>query len=199
MGCYLDRSPRPKNDNYSPAIPKRISTGGFPGLDIKSKSKLKNTVPPDYHNRMRSQIDLIFEKRAFLALAIVGGLGLTIFFILTTPYLVSIGNKFPSSRHMSNNITSPYTQPSYVDFPALMSIESSLGRIVGSATAGSALARLLKQGEMSVSDLSTIIKHSDLSCRRTLGEQLDRFSNDAKEGVVALQLFESRVGEGLDQ
>lgn len=80
-----------------------------------------------------------------------------------------------------------------------MSIESSLERIVGGAASGSSLARLLKQGEMSVSDLGTVVKHSDLSCKITLGERLDRFANDAKEGVIALQMFDSRVGGVLDQ
>lgn len=97
---------------------------------------------------------------------------------------------------MPYDTTSSHTKLSYVDFPALMSIESSLERIVGG---GPSLARLLKQGEMSISDLGTIVKHSDLSCKRTLGERLDRFANDAKESVIALQLFDSKVGGALDQ
>lgn len=90
-------------------------------------------------------------------------------------------------------------RPPHVDFTTLMSIETSLERIVESATGGSTLARLLKQGEMAVNDLGTVVKHSDLSCRGALGDKLDRFASDARDGVNALQLFETKVGEVLDQ
>lgn len=132
----------------------------------------------------------------FLLLVIVSNLSLAIFSILTAPYPSSFESSFPPSYHVPYDTTSSHTQLSYVDFPALMSIESSLERMVGG---GPSLARLLKQGEMSISDLGTIVKHSDLSCKRSLGERLDRFASDAKEGVIALQLFDSQVGGFLDQ
>lgn len=136
---------------------------------------------------------------AFLLFVIVSNLSLAIFSILTAPYPSSFENSFFPSYDVPYDTTSAHTQIPYVDFPALMSIESSLERIVGSATSGSPLARLLKQGEMSISDLGTVVKHSDLSCRRSLGERLDRFASDAKEGVIALQLFDSKAGFFLDQ
>lgn len=80
-----------------------------------------------------------------------------------------------------------------------MSIEISLENIIEGATGGSALARLLKEGEMIVNDLGTVVKHSDLSCSKTLGGKLDRFAADAREGVNALQMFETNVGEVFDQ
>lgn len=150
---------------------------------------------------MVSRLSSIFGHGgdAFLVFVIISNLSLAIFSILTAPYSSSIESFFSPSHRVLSDTTFPHAQTPYVDFPALMSIESSLERIVGGATSGSALARLLKQGEMSVSDLGTVVKHSDLSCKRTLGERLDRFANDAREGVIALQLFDSRVGGVLDQ
>lgn len=150
---------------------------------------------------MVSRLGSIFGYggEAFLVLVIVSNLSLAIFSILTAPYPSSIKSSFSPSHNMLYDTTSPYTQTPYVDLLALMSIESSLERIVGGAASGSSLARLLKQGEMSVSDLGTVVKYSDLSCKITLGERLDRFANDAKKGVIALQMFDSRVGGVLDQ
>lgn len=201
MDYYSDLSLKRKNSDYSPNISKEIPTGGFPGLDVKPKSKPETMSPLDYWDkampRLRSALG--YWKSTFFALVVASGFSLAIFFVLITSYPSTIDVNIPWSLHVSDNATSSYTQTPYVDFPALMSIESSLERIVESAIGGSTLARLLKQGEMSISDLGTVVKHSDLSCRKTLGERLDRFANDAKEGVISLQLFESKVGEGLDQ
>lgn len=150
---------------------------------------------------MVSRLSSIFGHggKAFLVLVIISNLSLAVFSILTTPYPSFIENPFSPSHDMPYDTTPSYTQTPYIDFPALVSIESSLERIVGGAASGSSLARLLKQGEMSVSDLGIVVKHSDLSCRQTLGERLDRFANDAKESVITLQLFDSKAREILDQ
>lgn len=91
------------------------------------------------------------------------------------------------------------TRASYADFPTLMNIESSFEKIVDSAAGGSALARVMKQSEMAVSDLSTVVRYSDLKCKETLAERLDVFARDAKGNVRALQGFGSKVGGVLDQ
>lgn len=91
------------------------------------------------------------------------------------------------------------TRASYADFPTLMNIESSFEKIVDSAAGGSALARVMKQSEMAVSDLSTVVRYSELKCKETLAERLDVFARDAKGNVRALQGFGSKVGGVLDQ
>lgn len=80
-----------------------------------------------------------------------------------------------------------------------MNIESSFEKIVDSAAGGSALARVMKQSEMAVSDLSTVVRYSELKCKETLAERLDVFAKDAKGNVRALQGFGSKVGGVLDQ
>lgn len=201
MDYDSDPSLKRKNSDYSPNISKEIPTGRFPGLGVKPESKPETMSPLDYWDKamLRLRSALGYWKSTFFALVVASGFSLAIFFVLITSYSSAIDTNIPRPLHVSYNATSSYTRTPYVDFPALMSIESSLERIVESAIGGSTLARLLKQGEMSISDLGIVVKHSDLSCRRTLGERLDRFANDAKEGVISLQLFESKVGEGLDQ
>lgn len=98
-----------------------------------------------------------------------------------------------------NSSFSGGTRASYADFPTLMNIESSFEKIVDSAAGGSALARVMKQSEMAVSDLSTVVRYSELKCKETLAERLDVFARDAKGNVRALQGFGSKVGGVLDQ
>lgn len=99
-----------------------------------------------------------------------------------------------------NSSYTPVTnRASYADFPTLMNIESSFEKIVDSAAGGSALARVMKQSEMAVSDLSTVVRYSELKCKETLAERLDVFARDAKGNVRALQGFGSKVGGVLDQ
>ncbi|RPA88023.1 hypothetical protein BJ508DRAFT_1603 [Ascobolus immersus RN42] len=87
----------------------------------------------------------------------------------------------------------------YADFPTLMNIESSFEKIVDGAAGGTALARVMKQSEMAVSDLSTVVKYSELKCRDTLSTKLDNFAQDAKGSVRALSGWGSKVGGVLDQ
>jgi hypothetical protein len=86
-----------------------------------------------------------------------------------------------------------------IDFPTLMSIETSFERVVDSAAGGSELARSLKQSEMAVADLSTVVKYSDLNCRETLSSKLESFAADAQNNVLQLLEFSARVGGVLDE
>lgn len=80
-----------------------------------------------------------------------------------------------------------------------MNIESAFERVVDSAAGGSELARSLKNSEMAVSDLSAVVRHSDLKCRATLSQRLERFADDARFNVQGLLAFASDVGGVLDQ
>lgn len=80
-----------------------------------------------------------------------------------------------------------------------MNIESSFEKIVDGAAGGSALARAMKSSEMAVSDLSTVVRYSDLKCKDSLSTKLDAFAGDAKSSVRALSGWGSKVGGVLDQ
>ncbi|RPA98866.1 hypothetical protein L873DRAFT_1828302 [Choiromyces venosus 120613-1] len=94
------------------------------------------------------------------------------------------------------NNTSHYAT---VDFPGLLSIETALEKSLASVAAAPALAGLLKQSEIAVSDLSTVVSHSDLDCRHTLAELLLKFATGAGEVAGLLLGFESIVGRALDR
>ncbi|KAH0609559.1 uncharacterized protein H6S33_013045 [Morchella sextelata] len=185
-----DRNSRPKRDNPPPMPTRKTSTLGFPGLEIEHKSKLEMMLPKSA-NQTAFRLGCFFGlgRAAFLLLLIASSSILALFSVVSSPYFTAL-NQYKT--------TYP-SHASFIDFPTLMSIEISLENIIESATGGSALARLLKEGEMIVNDLGTVVKHSDLSCSKTLGGKLDRFAADAREGVSALQMFETNVGEVFDQ
>ncbi|KAI5842560.1 hypothetical protein DFP73DRAFT_480233 [Morchella snyderi] len=186
----LGRNPRPKRDNPPPMPTRKTSTLGFPGLEIEHKSKLAMMLPKSA-NQTVFRLGCFFGlgRAAFLLLLIAGSSFLAFFSVVSSPYFTAL------SQYKT---TYPSNSPS-IDFPTLMSIEISLENTIESATGGSALARLLKESEMIVNDLGTVVKHSDLSCSKTLGGGLDHFAADAREGVNALQMFETSVGEVFDQ
>lgn len=165
-----------------------------------STPRKEESIASVYVNEFASQIDslLRYAKRPFVAIMILGFFGLV---------LSTLVNNFSSASpetwgENTWNITysgGPGTRASYADFPTLMNIESSFEKIVDSAAGGSALARVMKQSEMAVSDLSTVVRYSELKCKETLAERLDVFARDAKGNVRALQGFGSKVGGVLDQ
>lgn len=162
-----------------------------------SQQRKQDSIVSAYANEFASQLDLLlrYAKRPFVALIFIGFFGVLLS-VLTQK--LSGASQFPGPYflHPSN---SSYRHASYADFPTLMNIESSFEKIVDSAAGGSALARVMKQSEMAVSDLSTVVRYSELKCKETLSERLDVFARDAKGNVRALQGFGSKVGGVLDQ
>lgn len=91
------------------------------------------------------------------------------------------------------------SQYAIVDFPGLLSIETALEKSLASVPTASALAGLLKQSEIAVSDLSTVVKHSDLDCKHTLSSLLLKFATQAGDVAGLLQAFESTISRALIQ
>ncbi|KAF8445515.1 hypothetical protein BGX38DRAFT_1195040 [Terfezia claveryi] len=163
-----------------------------------------------YIHEISSQIDSFLRriKRPLSFLLIFGGLGLFINFVVTSlaaPFLCQ-NPGFTSFAHCQiyfhNTQDYPsqhYANATYPDFPTLMSIESSFEKIVDGAAGGTALARAMKSSEMAVSDLSTVVRYSDLKCKESLSSKLDAFATDAKASVRALSGWGSKVGGVLDQ
>ncbi|CAZ82638.1 unnamed protein product [Tuber melanosporum] len=91
------------------------------------------------------------------------------------------------------------SQYATIDFPGLLSTETALEKSLASVAAAPALARLLKQSEITVSDLSTVVQHSDLDCKHTLSDLLLKFATQAGDVAGLLQAFESTVSRALTQ
>jgi len=155
-----------------------------------------DSIASVYANEFASQLDLILRsfKRPLVTLIFLGFFGVMISILMQNLNAASQPGPFPPTYSNSS-----FRHASYADFPTLMNIESSFEKIVDSAAGGSALARVMKQSEMAVSDLSTVVRYSELKCKETLAERLDVFAKDAKGNVRALQGFGSKVGGVLDQ
>ena len=91
------------------------------------------------------------------------------------------------------------SQYATVDFPGLLSIQTALEKSLSNVPAAPALAGLLKQSEIAVSDLGTVVKHSDLDCKHTLSGLLFKFATQAGDVAGLLQAFESTVSRLLIQ
>lgn len=150
----------------------------------------KESLSTVYYKEFSSQIDAFARN---LKKPVV-----TFVLVMIIPVLLSLGTSlFTGSR--STVGTSNSTFGGNIDFPTLMSIEASFERVVDSAAGGSELARSLKQSEMAVADLSTVVKYSDLNCRETLSTRLEQFAIDARDNVVGLLEFSAKVGGVLDE
>lgn len=155
--------------------------------DVEEKDESLSTL---YYKEFSSQLDNIARK---LKTPVV-----TFVLVMILPLLCSLGVSMisgPRGIPVPNNSTFGGS----IDFPTLMSIEASFERVVDSAAGGSELARSLKQSEMAVADLSTVVKYSDLNCRETLSTRLEQFAIDARDNVVGLLEFSAKVGGVLDE
>jgi len=122
--------------------------------------------------------------------------------------LVMLQNRFPmaeittrTSLAQARYAYEGYNASQYatVDFPGLLSIQTALEKSLSNVPAAPALAGLLKQSEIAVSDLGTVVKHSDLDCKHTLSGLLFKFATQAGDVAGLLQAFESTVSRLLIQ
>ena len=84
------------------------------------------------------------------------------------------------------------------DFPQLIHLQSHFSNILEKSEVGSILGLELKNAEISLRDLSTLVKISKLQCKVTLASHLDSFVQDSKAISMDLSRFESRVGGAID-
>ena len=177
---------------------------------LSPSSKDEDNLFSAYSDEIKSQFESLLRriKRPFCFFILIGGLGLLIslvFYSLAMPLFcanpgLSTFSACDYYYHDTRGFSSrSYANATYPDFPTLMSIESSFEKIVDGAAGGSALARAMKSSEMAVSDLSTVVRYSDLKCRESLSTKLDAFATDAKSSVRALSGWGSKVGGVLDQ
>lgn len=186
-----------------PILTESRHSAGSRGTGVTSRRK-DDSLASAYAAEITNQFEqlLRWAKRPFCFTLVVAMLGfflnsmfstIVIPIICANPGMSTSYPCMPGSRHSSPNVTY------YADFPTLMNIESSFEKIVDGAAGGTALARVMKQSEMAVSDLSTVVRYSELKCKESLASKLDAFATDAKQSVRALSGWGSKVGGVLDQ
>ncbi|KAH7335154.1 hypothetical protein B0J17DRAFT_64834 [Rhizoctonia solani] len=85
------------------------------------------------------------------------------------------------------------------DFPKLASLQSRLEDVMDDSASSSIVAVDIKNSEMAVRDLTTLVKLSSLVAKDSLVDRLNEFVVDAKTAGRNLQRFGSRVGGAVDQ
>ncbi|CAE7210537.1 unnamed protein product [Rhizoctonia solani] len=85
------------------------------------------------------------------------------------------------------------------DFPKLASLQSRLEDVMDDSASSSIVAVDIKNSEMAVRDLTTLVKLSSLVAKDSLVDRLNEFVVDAKAAGRNLQRFGGRVGGAVDQ
>ncbi|CAE6428857.1 unnamed protein product [Rhizoctonia solani] len=85
------------------------------------------------------------------------------------------------------------------DFPKLASLQSRLEDVMDDSASSSIVAVDIKNSEIAVRDLTTLVKLSSLIAKDSLVDRLNEFVVDAKATGRNLQRFGSRVGGAVDQ
>lgn len=162
------------------------SAGSDAGASATSatKPKLSALLVEEFDSCVRAHRSMIVQVGVLLIAYLV-----VRFVFFGTPLPVPPGG---TSSYYSN-----VTYAGTPDFPVLMNIESTFEKVVDSAVGGSELARSIKKSEMAIADLSITVKHSDLKCAATLGNQLARFATDCRDNIRGLSGFSSKVGGAM--
>lgn len=84
------------------------------------------------------------------------------------------------------------------DYPSLMELQGNLESLLEKSVGGSTLAFDLKQSEMAVKDLKSLVTMSQLMCRERLAATLEDFVQSARFAGRDLQKLGSRVGGSVD-
>lgn len=90
----------------------------------------------------------------------------------------------------------PQSGPS--NFPQLIDLQTSFEGVLENSVGGSYLALDLKNSEMAVRDLNSLVRSSSLTCKHDLSSRLDEFINNAKTTSRQLTKFSSKVGGVVD-
>jgi hypothetical protein len=95
--------------------------------------------------------------------------------------------------------TNPPDRPSLPDYPSLVDLQTHLEPILEITSTGTSLALDVKNSEMAIRDLTTLVKLSDLVCKDELEEKLTEFVGEARDAGRSLQRLGSRVGGAVDR
>ncbi|EIW77571.1 hypothetical protein CONPUDRAFT_61543, partial [Coniophora puteana RWD-64-598 SS2] len=90
-------------------------------------------------------------------------------------------------------------KPQQIDFPELMRIqEGTFDHLMSNAIGGVGLSLEVRKAELVTSDLSLLVRNSDLKSRDLLADLLDAFVKDAKKTAKGLTRLGAKVGGAVD-
>ncbi|CAG7852055.1 SubName: Full=Uncharacterized protein {ECO:0000313/EMBL:CCA74701.1} [Serendipita indica DSM 11827] len=103
----------------------------------------------------------------------------------------------PACRHLSQSTTTQTRAPE-PRYPDLVALQTRFETVMESAGLGTNLAMDMKNSEMAVRDLNTLVKLSDLVSKDLLASSLDKFIVSAKDASRHLTRLDSGVGGAVD-
>ncbi|KAH7335157.1 hypothetical protein B0J17DRAFT_668880 [Rhizoctonia solani] len=103
------------------------------------------------------------------------------------------------TSHCARELDLPRKPVATPDFITLARLQSRLEQVMKDSASSSKVAVDIKDSEMALRDLGTVVKHSALSKKDILGRDLKSFVNDAKAAGASLQQFGSRVWGAVDR
>ncbi|KZP22540.1 hypothetical protein FIBSPDRAFT_1016802 [Athelia psychrophila] len=96
-------------------------------------------------------------------------------------------------------LSSEPAAPRWADFPHLMDAQSgAFEQLLDASAGGSALALEIKKAEMATTDLSTLVRVSNLRSRDLIADTLSDFVEDARKTGRGLQRLSAKVGGAVD-
>lgn len=91
------------------------------------------------------------------------------------------------------------TQEGHADFEELMNVQGRFEDILDSSKDTSDLPSIIKESELAIRDLRTLVKYSRLPSRIQLDVEFDYFVQTAKEASADLSRYNSRIGAVMDR
>ncbi|EPQ52782.1 hypothetical protein GLOTRDRAFT_117490 [Gloeophyllum trabeum ATCC 11539] len=87
----------------------------------------------------------------------------------------------------------------WADYPKLVDMQSStFEQLLDESVGGSGLALEIKKAEIATSDLTTLVRISDLNSRDLLADSLSGFVEEAKKTGRGLQKLSAKIGGAVD-
>lgn len=105
----------------------------------------------------------------------------------------------PGSSHVVPFCATSVGEDPRVDFEGLLNAQSGLEDILEAAKDTSTLPSTIKDSEIAIRDLRTLVRHSRLPSRHQLDLEFENFVLTANEASMDLSRFNSRIGATVDR
>ncbi|KFA63894.1 hypothetical protein S40285_06802 [Stachybotrys chlorohalonatus IBT 40285] len=89
-------------------------------------------------------------------------------------------------------------EPQQFEFDDLMSVQSKFEDVLEKSADGVSLPFEMKRSEMSIRDLRTLVRHSDIQAKDELMLEFDGYIDTARRSAADLQKFNAHVGSAVD-
>jgi hypothetical protein len=105
----------------------------------------------------------------------------------------------PGSSHIIPFCATQTQDDPRVDFEGLLNAQSGLEDVLDAAKDTSTLPSTIKDSEIAIRDLRTLVRHSRLPSRHQLDLEFENFVLTASEASMDLSRFNSRIGATVDR